>query len=567
MRTHSILPRVALPSLAAIFSILTAGCQYRPFCLNCDRGDGITFEAHDLSTDDADPYTNGIIDMTPVCDPTRVQTDPANCGECGFVCSAINAIPSCVHGQCGILRCDVGWVDLDKDPRNGCEYPCLTTGSEICDGIDNDCDGVVDNGFDLNADALNCGVCGTICGFASAEAVCVQGACHIGTCDPGYANNDSNESNGCEYHCPVAPPLAYERCNGIDDNCDGRVDEPSALETPPVDLCVTTPGTPCVNRTISCDTRTAGTTWYCDYPAGVEYDPSIPNGIVLNETKCDGIDNDCSGLADDTFPALGNTCDNGLLGACRDVGAIICDPSNTANTICDLSVLPDAVPGAPHAETCNNVDDDCDGTVDNSSGARRIIQDMVHITSGGMNFYIDRYEASRPDASSLTAGVVVTRSCSNADAVPWASVSHANALAACTAAGLRLCTGAEWQQACGGASVNSYPYGSTYQGGDCNGVDEAPDGGVHELLPTGAPSLSACVTPTGLHDLSGNLKEWTSDSQGMTSDMPPQTIYVTRGGSFDSPSGGLTCTTTFAQAAEQSVLGTLGFRCCKTTAP
>ena len=79
--------------------------------------------------------------------------------------------------------------------------------------------------------------------------------------------------------------------------------------------------------------------------------------------------------------------------------------------------------------------------------------------------------------------------------------------------------------------------------------------------------MRLCITPNGIHDLSGNVKEWTNDNQGTTTDMPPQTIYTTRGGEAGSPSIGLTCATTFAQAASGDSLAGLGFRCCSSTAP
>jgi len=81
--------------------------------------------------------------------------DPLNCGACGNLCSFPRSTAACVQGQCVIASCNPGYVDLDKKSDNGCE--CLQTngGKEICDGADNDCDGVIDNGFDLQNDANN----------------------------------------------------------------------------------------------------------------------------------------------------------------------------------------------------------------------------------------------------------------------------------------------------------------------------------------------------------------------------------------------------------------------------
>ena len=81
-----------------------------------------------------------------------------------------------------------------------CEPP-----AEICNGMDDDCDGVVDNGV-LNA----CGGCGEL-----PEETC-NGA--DDDCDGGIDEGVTNACGACG-------PVGQEICNGIDDNCDGQVDE------------------------------------------------------------------------------------------------------------------------------------------------------------------------------------------------------------------------------------------------------------------------------------------------------------------------------------------------------
>ncbi len=89
------------------------------------------------------------------CDGTidedfNVISDSNNCGTCGNVCNYPNvALHTCELGQCGFQSCETGFYDRDDLVENGCEYECSTTnnGAEIQDGLDNDCDGTVDNGF------------------------------------------------------------------------------------------------------------------------------------------------------------------------------------------------------------------------------------------------------------------------------------------------------------------------------------------------------------------------------------------------------------------------------------
>lgn len=57
-----------------------------------------------------------------------------------------NGTAECLRGDCRILSCDKGWFDADENARNGCECTITNEGMEICDSIDNDCNGLVDEG-------------------------------------------------------------------------------------------------------------------------------------------------------------------------------------------------------------------------------------------------------------------------------------------------------------------------------------------------------------------------------------------------------------------------------------
>ncbi len=83
---------------------------------------------------------------------TNLLGDVNNCAACGHACQFPNAVPSCTNGTCG-FTCVTGFIDLDQDPSNGCEYAC-TFQSAVdlpdmafvdanCDGID----GEVTNGI------------------------------------------------------------------------------------------------------------------------------------------------------------------------------------------------------------------------------------------------------------------------------------------------------------------------------------------------------------------------------------------------------------------------------------
>ncbi len=568
--------------------------------------------------DGLDNDCNGVTD-----DGFDLTSDTNNCGTCGNVCALGHATAKCeeVNGfpTCIVDACDAGYADIDKLPENGCEYACpvyppeaetcngvddncdgqvdegnpgggqacestcpggtclgqCTPGTtlcmgtglvcvpgvgptiEVCDGVDNNCDGVIDDGFDLANDPNNCGACGHVCSLANAVGGCVNGACVIAACLPGFASNDGDASNGCEYACPVTPPTV-ESCNGLDDDCNGVVDDASeiASQKPAASLCYPTPGTPCAGADFVC--KGAGG-WKCNYGPGVEVDANGTLAVV--ETRCDGVDGNCNGQTDESFADLGTECDNGLKGACRDGGKRVCDPNDVTKTMCDLSLPPDPVPGAPSTEVCNGIDDDCNGVIDDG-----IVDDMVHVSLNGLTFDVDRFEASRPDATQTDPGSNESRRCVKPNVLPWTFATQGEAAAACAATGARLCTATELQTACAGAANNLYPYGMAYEPLTCNGLDyDGIPGGANDnvLLPTGSDALPGCMTADGIHDLSGNAAEWTSTITGNTGAPENLNIFVAKGGSYDSPALGLTCSFNLSRFASNAILGELGFRCCK----
>jgi hypothetical protein len=573
---------------------LDNGCEYA-----CVASDPPTEICNYLDDD-----CNGVVD-----DGFDTQTDNNNCGVCGNVCALTQASSQCTAGGCVVTSCNPGFWNLDKVDADGCEYTCTQSngGVEICDGQDNDCngtlddnnpeggqpcndycpnmtctgvctpgntvcvagslvcvpgngpqlevcngiddncDGTPDDGFDLTSDPHNCGMCGNDCTgqFPNGLGTCVNSACVLLACNDGFKDYDPN-SPGCE-QCPVWP-TSTEVCNGKDDDCDGVKDNGVDAQKPSAAMCKNKPGTPCATAQVQCN-GTNG--WGCVYDnPQVEVDT---NGIVrFTELLCDGHDGNCDGNIDEAFASLGAVCDNGKLGACKDIGKITCDPADATKTKCDLSVKPDAVPGAPFAtETCNGVDDDCNGQTDENTG------DLVRITRNGLDFYIDRYEASRPDASSTNVGLDESHVCTNKSVLPWANASYSEADTACKNSGKRLCTAAEMLEACQGAAANTYPYAGAYAKNACNGLDNGVGGGV----PTG--SLTSCVSTDGVYDLSGNVNEWTSTVTGNTGAPLNLPIQSLQGGSYESPANGLTCGFDLDRISTNAVLPSLGFRCCK----
>ncbi len=420
---------------------------------------------------------------------------------------------------------------------------------ETCNAVDDDCDTRVDEGFDTLNDVRNCGRCGNVCSFANATAACSSGACVIAACDTGWVDLDPAAA-GCEYRCDFT---GDEVCNGRDDDCDGTIDE--AL-TAPSTFC--NPNGVCAMTVPTCG---ASAGWQCNYPA--TYEPT--------EESCDGLDNDCDGLVDEPFPGVGTSCSNGT-GACRRTGVVACTADRTG-TRCTAEAA-----GAPASfESCNAIDDDCDGTVDEAIPVSAIPTVSIPRAGGG-TVRVMSYEASRADATASVQGVATARACSNPNVLPWTNLTWAEAQAACCAlnpsgacgaggAGWRLCDVADWQNACEGPTGTcTWSYDSSCSTSSrltCNGLEHDSDptltGNQDALYPTASSTFAMCFADWGaagvVYDMSGNVKEWTATETATG-------VYAIRGGSYNNAEDGRTCQFDFTVGSSNFAFPNTGFRCC-----
>ena len=310
---------------------------------------------------------------------------------------------------------------------------------ELCDVLDQDCDGNPTNGFNLNTDPQNCGGCGNVCNLSVQHAFAGCGGnpamCTVAACQTGYHNNNGIVSDGCEFGpCTIS---GAEVCDGIDNDCNPATNE--ATLPPPANLCLNVGE--CFNaHTAAC---TAGS-FKCTYT-----DPDVQQmgGVIQPETLCDGKDNDCDGRIDEGQPNLGLACDNGQAGDCRNSGTFQCNALNlNGPAVC---VFTQMGPGMSAFETCDGRDNNCNGQVDEGANLGNLAgQEWVSIPNISPATQIMKYEASRPDSGAVSPGTLQNVACSKQGVQPWTNVNYPTAVAACSSIGARLCTEAEWQHMC-----------------------------------------------------------------------------------------------------------------------
>jgi len=221
--------------------------------------------------------SNGLYVLTALNDKCPDDPDKIEPGICGCGVADIDSdndgTPNCLDNcpddpnktEPGICGCGVEDTDSDGDGYLSCKGDCddhnpdIHPGASdiICDGLDNDCNGIGDDGYVPSLTSCGLGVCSS-----TGQNICRDGQV-VNTCTAGKpTGNDDN-------------------CNGIDENCNGTADENyKATQTScGLGACTNTGQLICTNGSTQ-DTCT----------------PGIPSAEV-----CDGIDNNCNGFVDENY--------------------------------------------------------------------------------------------------------------------------------------------------------------------------------------------------------------------------------------------------------------------------
>jgi hypothetical protein len=257
----------------------------------------------------------------------------------GCACAALTVLAAgcgtddqCVLTNNGIEACDGIDNNCNGQIDEGCSSCTPTNGGiEICDSIDNNCNGQVDEG----------GVCGACmegqtqgCGGSPTAGVCSQ-RCVGGN----WA--------ACQ---PVSGSYTEVCGDSLDNNCNNQVDEQCECTPTRTQPCG---GSPTANLCI----ETCG--------ADGRWQPCAPNPPNPGTEICDNLDNDCDGSLDEGIEC---TCDAGQTQYCGGT-----PERHSCQQTCTGGSWGDCLPtsGGSRVEACGDAEDnDCDGRIDEPEACR-----------------------------------------------------------------------------------------------------------------------------------------------------------------------------------------------------
>jgi len=309
------------------------------------------------------------------CD--AVDQDCDGTADDGYVSDATCFLPGvCAAGNVG-STCTAGVV-------TACQTGSPTGTDADCDAVDQDCDGTADDGYVPVPTTCGPPACPQT-GMTSCVAGQIQDSCiPVGATLslPGGVMTTPGQTIGVAVQASDLSGLGVVS-GDLDIVFNPAVLQPQSVAAGTLTGACTTNGNTAIPGhvliSVFCTAPLSGTGTFAEVTFQVvgnwgattpldfasvllnEGDPAACHDAgdlaVCGSEVCDGFDNDCNGQTDEFDPQIGQACSTGLPGVCTP-GTVICA---TGALACQGLV-------GPSPESCNDIDDDCDGSIDDGFG-------------------------------------------------------------------------------------------------------------------------------------------------------------------------------------------------------
>ncbi|MBX7115942.1 MAG: putative metal-binding motif-containing protein [Myxococcaceae bacterium] len=352
--------------------------------------------------------------------------------------------------------------------------------AEVCNGVDDNCTGGIDEGLVIKAYYTDSDGDGFGASGATAQNSCAA--------VPGKVVDHTD----CDDTKPMVKPGAAEACNGIDDNCDGQVDN----------------GTVTQNYYVDADNDGYGKAGSTPQVSCIPVAGHVTNADDCDDTKntvkpgaaelCNGSDDNCNGSTDEglTFQSYYTDADSDGFGSGLATAQVSCAQVSgkvTNNTDCNdgnAAVKPNA------AEVCNGADDNCAGGADegNPGGGAACVTGQLGICSAGTRVcqggVLNCARAQNPTTESCNG---LDDDCNGATDEPWPTKGQSCSV------GQGVCsrTGT-WGCALNGQSLACSASAGSPTAAACDGLDNDCDGIVDEPYFASTTGLNTTVPWTDI---------------------------------------------------------------------